>query len=434
MIMGKRDNRRTPLSGGWPSQFHSFLVEKRLVPEEKARYFAGWVERFFETANVDAARVPAERVSAFLDELSRQEEPWKVQQAREAIRLYRYFEGTSNPDRPEAGADVARDHSADAQWRTLAEEMTRVLRVRHLSLRTERSYLGWLRRFYVFTRAKDPAGLSAEDVEQFVSHLAVEGKVAASTQNQAFSALLFFFRHAMKRDLGNMGDTVRARYRRRLPVVLSRQEVRQVLSLMPPPYCLMARMTYGCGLRLQECLELRIKDVDFEQHLLTVRSGKGDKDRRTVLPESLHTEWMDHLQRVRELYERDRAEDEPGVYLPSALERKYPNAGKEWAWFWAFPAPSVSIDPRTRIVRRHFQHPSSLQKQFKRAVAKAGIAKPATVHCLRHSFATHLLEDGYDIRTVQELLGHKNVQTTMIYTHVAIKNRLGVRSPLDNPL
>jgi integron integrase len=196
----------------------------------------------------------------------------------------------------------------------------------------------------------------------------------------------------------------------------------------------MARMTYGCGLRLQECLELRIKDVDFEQHLLTVRSGKGDKDRRTVLPESLHTEWMDHLQRVRELYERDRAEDEPGVYLPSALERKYPNAGKEWAWFWAFPAPSVSIDPRTRIVRRHFQHPSALQKQFKTAVAKSGIAKPATIHCLRHSFATHLLEDGYDIRTVQELLGHKNVQTTMIYTHVAIKNRLGVRSPLDKPV
>jgi integron integrase len=312
--------------------------------------------------------------------------------------------------------------------------MTRVLRVQHLSLRTERSYLGWPRRFYAFTRGKAPADLSAHDVEQFVSHLAVQGKVAASTQNQAFSALLFFFRHALKRDLGNLGETVRARYRRRLPVVLSRQEVRQVLALMPTPYGLMARMTYGCGLRLQECLELRIKDVDFEQHLLTVRSGKGDKDRRTVLPDSLRAEWTEHIERVRDLYERDRADDHPGVYLPSALERKYPNAGKEWAWFWAFPAPTVSIDPRSRIVRRHFQHPSALQKQFKTAIAKAGVAKPATIHCLRHSFATHLLEDGYDIRTVQELLGHKNVQTTMIYTHVAIKNRLGVRSPLDKPL
>ena len=376
----------------------------------------------------------SEAASAFLDELSRQEQPWKVGQAREAIRLYRYFEGRSSADSPEPRAEVVRDHSADAQWRALAEEMTRVLRVQHLSLRTERSYLGWLRRFYVFTRGKDPAALSRDDVERFVSHLAVEGKVAASTQNQAFSAMVFFFRHALKRELGDLGETVRARYRRRLPVVLSRQEVRQVLGLMPPPYRLMAQMTYGCGLRLQECLELRIKDVDFEQQLLTVRSGKGDKDRRTVLPESLHSEWMEHLERVRELYERDRAEDQPGVYLPIALERKYPNAGKEWAWFWVFPAPSVSIDPRTRIVRRHFQHPSALQKQFKSAVRKAGLAKPATIHCLRHSFATHLLEDGYDIRTVQELLGHKNVQTTMIYTHVAIKNRLGVRSPLDKPV
>jgi integron integrase len=426
--MRTRDSDAQPVSKAWQGPFYSFLVEKGLAGEQKARHFVAWVERFLQAANADPA---PEAASAFLDELRCQVEPWKVRQAREAIRLYRYFEATFNADRPKAGAEVARDHAADAQWRALAEEMTRVLRVQQLSLRTEHSYMAWLRRFYVFTQGKDPAKLAAEDVERFISSLAVDGKVAASTQNQAFSAMLFFFRHVLKRNLGSLGETVRARYRRRLPVVLSRQEVYQVLALMPSPYRLMARMIYGCGLRLQECLELRIKDVDFEQHLLTVRSGKGDKDRRTVLPESLHAEWLEHLQHVRALYERDRAEDQPGVYLPAAVERKYPNAGKEWAWFWVFPAPSVSIDPRTRIVRRHFQHPSSLQKQFKVAVAKAGIAKPATIHCLRHSFATHLLEDGYDIRTVQELLGHKNVQTTMIYTHVAIKNPLGVRSPLD---
>lgn len=351
------------------------------------------MERFLQAANGEAT---PEAASDFLHELSRQAEPWKVRQAREAIRLYRYFQATCKADGPNRGVKKSADHTCDGQWRLLAEEMTRVVRVQHLSLRTERSYMAWLQRFYVFTQGKDPAKLDAEDVERFISKLAVDGKVAASTQNQAFSAMLFFLRHALKRNLGNLGETVRARYRRRLPVVLSRQEVYQVLALMPSPYRLMARMIYGCGLRLQECRELRIKDVDFEQGLLTVRSGKGDKDRRAVLPESLRAEWLEHVQHVRTLYERDRAEDQPGVYLPSALERKYPNAGKEWPWFWAFPAPSVSIHPRTRIVRRHFQHPSSLQKQFKVAVAKAGIPNPATIHCLRHSFATHLLEDDYD--------------------------------------
>jgi integron integrase len=193
----------------------------------------------------------------------------------------------------------------------------------------------------------------------------------------------------------------------------------------------MGRVLYGCGLRLQECLELRVKDVDFERGLLTVRAGKGDKDRQTVLPASLAAPWVEHLAAVRRLHAADRAQGLPGVALPAALERKYPNAGQEWPWFWAFPSPTVSTDPRSEVVRRHHQHPSALQKAFRAAVQRAGIPKPATLHALRHSFATHLLEDGYDIRTIQELLGHKDVQTTMIYTHVATRNRLGVRSPLD---
>ena len=193
----------------------------------------------------------------------------------------------------------------------------------------------------------------------------------------------------------------------------------------------MAMLTYGCGLRLNECISLRIKDVDLEQNVVIVRAGKGDKDRRTVLPERVKGDLINHIESVRQLYERDRRANLNGVALPSALERKYPNAGKEWGWFWLFPSRSLSIDPRTHIVRRHHIHPASLQRAFKAAVNKVGIIKQASVHTLRHSFATHLLEKGYDIRTIQELLGHKQLHTTMIYTHVARKNILGVRSPLD---
>ena len=312
--------------------------------------------------------------------------------------------------------------------------MVRILRLKHLSLRTERSYLLWLRQFRAYLRDRLPSSLQSDDVRNFLTHLAVERKVAAATQNQAFNALLFFLRNAMNRNPTDLNGSVRAKCRRRLPVVLTRQEVRQVMSRMPNPYGLMARFIYGCGLRLQECLELRIKDVDFERGFLTVRAGKGDKDRQTVLPEILLNDWLTHLSSVKSLFDKDRADNQPGVALPTALERKYPNAGAQWVWFWAFPAPTLSIDPRSHIVRRHFQHPSSLQKCFRTAVRDAGLVKPASIHTLRHSFATHLLEDGYDIRTIQELLGHQDVRTTMIYTHVVVKNRLGVRSPLDSPV
>ncbi len=313
-------------------------------------------------------------------------------------------------------------------WDRLTLAMKRRIRLRHLSYRTETSYLGWLARFRAFV-GRPPRDLASQDVESFLTDLAVKGRVSASTQNQALSALLFLFRHVLYQELAV--DAMRARQRRRLPVVLSRDEVQRVVACLPDRYAFMARLTYGAGLRLQECLELRIKDVDAERGVLTVRSGKGDKDRRTVLPESLQDAWGRHLSWVRALHEQDRGNGLPGVALPRALERKYPNAGTEWGWFWAFPAANVSTDPRSGVVRRHHQHASAFQKNFKWAVARAGITKPATIHSLRHSFATHLLEAGTDIRTIQELLGHKDVQTTMIYTHVATKNRLGVRSPLD---
>ncbi len=315
-------------------------------------------------------------------------------------------------------------------WLHLEQDMQRVLRLRHTSLRTERSYLGWLRRFRAFTGERPGVELRAGDVVRFLSHLAVDQDVSPSTQNQAFSALLFLFRHVLDRDL-DVAATVRAKPRRRLPVVLTRDEVGRVLDGLQPPFDLMARLIYGAGLRLQECLELRVKDVLLDEGVLLVRSGKGDKDRRTVLPESLLEPLAMHLRAIRAMHDADRRDDVPGVALPHALARKYPNAGQDWPWFWVFPADNLSVDPRSKIVRRHHRHPSAFQKHFKQAVARAGVAKPATIHTLRHSFATHLLEAGTDIRTIQELLGHKDVQTTMIYTHVANKNRLGVVSPLD---
>lgn len=314
-------------------------------------------------------------------------------------------------------------------WPKLQTAMQRRIRLRHLSYQTERSYLAWLKQFGGFV-GKAPRRLGRADVEAFLTHLTVEGQISVSTQNQAFSALVFLFRHVLHQELEGV-DALRARPRRRLPVVLSQAEVQCVVSHLPERFAFMARFLYGAGLRLQECLELRVKDVDFDRGILTVRSGKGDKDRRTVLPESLRSDWARHVRSIRALHAQDRQNDLPGVALPLALERKYPNAGKEWSWFWAFPATTHSMDPRSRIIRRHHQHPSAFQKHFRTAVQTAGIGKPASIHTLRHSFATHLLEAGTDIRTIQELLGHKDIKTTMIYTHVAIKNRLGVRSPLD---
>jgi len=277
-----------------------------------------------------------------------------------------------------------------------------------------------------------PLHLSGRHIQDFLSMLAVEKRVSPSTQNQALNALIFLYRHALDHELGeNELDAVRAVHKRRLPVVLTIKEVHTLFDQLSGIHRLMAQVIYGCGLRLSEGLSLRIKDVDLEQSIVVVRAGKGDKDRRTMLPVTLKDALIRHLTEVRAVYDHDRRDNLNGVFLPGALDRRYPNAGKEWGWFWLFPSKSLSVDPRSHTVRRHHMHPAALQKAVKTAVLKAGMTKPASVHTLRHSFATHLLEQGYDIRTIQELLGHQNLQTTMIYTHVATKNILGVRSPLD---
>jgi integron integrase len=408
-------------------RFKAYLLSKRLVPEKKLVFYQVWVSQFYEFAR----RKPgdffsSDEVERFLRHLSKNREEWQVKQAGEAIRLYDYF------NRQKARFEKKAAFGAEAQWKSVADEMVRVMRLKHRSVRTEKTYLMWVRSFYRFLNGRSPRALDGSHVKDFLTHLAVERRVAASTQNQAFNAILFLFRHVLEEDLGDIRGAVRAAKKRRLPVVLTKQEVLNLMDHLQGTSRLMAQVIYGCGLRLRECLQLRIKDIDFERCCVTVRSGKGDKDRETVLPESLKNELRGHLEKVREFYQADRKDQVAGVQLPAALDRKYPHAGSEWIWQWLFPSSSLSVDPRTRQIRRHHVHPSNLQKQIKRAAQEAGLAKRVTVHTLRHSFATHLLEKGYDIRTVQELLGHTSVQTTMIYTHVATKNKLGVRSPLDS--
>lgn len=364
-----------------------------------------------------------EEKSAYLHALSTYHEEWQVKQADHALRLYRHYLGTLLP------ADTSRAEKDDA-WKAILDEMRDVMRVRHCALQTEKTYMRWVASFSNAV-GKPPGAVDANDVQQYLSDLAVRRKVSRSTQNQAFNALLFLFRHVLERDIGNISNTVRSRVRRRLPVVLTTQEVEQVLGHMKDTYRLMAMLIYGGGMRLMECLRLRIKDIDMERQTVTVRSGKGDKDRQTLLAERVMSPLLSHLDRVRELYEHDREDNVAGVALPGALGRKYPHAGTEWGWQWLFPSTRLSVDPRSKTVRRHHVSPTPLQRAFKSAVRQAGIVKPASLHTLRHSFATHLLENGYDIRTVQELLGHANVQTTMIYTHVAKNNIFAVQSPLD---
>ncbi|HNQ25066.1 MAG TPA: integron integrase [Phycisphaerae bacterium] len=313
----------------------------------------------------------------------------------------------------------------------LRAQVAEVCRFRHMSLRTEDTYWQWIRRYIFFHNKRHPRELGAPEIQQFLSHLAVHDHVAAGTQNQALNALVFLYREVLGHDPGDFGPIERAPNRRRMPVVLSREEVGRLLSAMQGTVRLMAQVLYGTGLRLMELLRLRVKDVDSAQGHIIVREGKGAKDRVTILPESLRLPLQEHLERVRLLHQRDLADGLGWVELPLGLQRKYPNAEREWGWQWVFPSAFRSRQPQTGRLGRHHTAPVALQRAFRDAVRLAGINKPASPHCLRHSFATALLEAGYDIRTVQELLGHKDLSTTQIYTHVMAKPGLGVRSPVD---
>ncbi len=313
----------------------------------------------------------------------------------------------------------------------LLEQVRNKIRAKHFSYRTEKTYLQWIRRYIRFHGLKHPREMGGPEVEAFLTALAVDNKVAASTQNQALSAVLFLYRDVLEQELPWLGNVVRAKNPHRLPVVLTRAEVQQVLARMNGTAWLIASMLYGAGLRISECLQLRIKDMELSRRELLIRDAKGQKDRITVLPDALLPHLRDHLARVRVVFEADRRAERPGVSLPFALRRKYPHAAESWGWQYVFPARAFCRDIYSGEMVRHHLHPQRLQRAVKEAVRAAGIAKPASCHTLRHCFATHLLEDGYDIRTVQELLGHSDVKTTMIYTHVLNRGGRGVKSPLD---
>ena len=313
----------------------------------------------------------------------------------------------------------------------LLDQMREIFRTRHYSIRTEQAYVHWAKRFILFHRKRHPKTMGEPEIAQYLTYLATQRKVAASTQNQTLNELIFLYHEVLKINLGRIDDVVRAKKPQHLPQVLTPEEVQRVLSFIQDTHQLMARLLYGAGLRLLECCRLRVKDVDLEQNQILVRDGKGEKDRLTMLPLQLNEPLRLHLERVRTLHENDLRAGHGRVHLPYALEVKFPKANQEWGWQWVFPSRSLSHDLRSGVIRRHHVHENSLQKAVRRAALLARLSKPVSCHTFRHSFATHLLEMGYDIRTVQELLGHSDVSTTMIYTHVMKQPGIGVKSPLD---
>ena len=332
---------------------------------------------------------------------------------------------------PQSKTPTPHGAGSPGQQPKLLDRLRDTLRRRHYSLATEEAYAGWCRRFILFHNKRHPDAMGEAEIRDFLTHLAVDGRVAASTQNQALNAIVFLYSQVLERELGSFGQVERAKRPERLPVVLTREEIKRILVALDGVPRLIGELLYGGGLRVMEAMRLRVKDVDFGQKHLLIRDGKGGKDRTTLLPGRVVEGLRGHLERVRLIWTADRAAGLPGVYLPHALEKKYPSAGAEWGWQWVFPSEVLSVDPRSGLRRRHHQSETTIQRAVKAAAKLAGVEKPATPHTFRHSFATHLLEAGSDIRTVQELLGHADVSTTMIYTHVLARGPGGVVSPLD---
>lgn len=340
--------------------------------------------------------------------------------------------GPANSKRPDTGRPAAKSSIRDPLNSHLFERYTEALETRHYSPRTSETYLKWMDKFAIYHKGKNLLALEEKDINAFLTSLAVSEKVSASTQNQALAAILFFYRFIAQHDIRDLGDVVRAKKPTRLPVVMSRNEVKAVLAQLRGDKWLASRLMYGTGLRLMECLNLRIQDIDFERNEILVRNGKGAKDRVTMLPETLKNPLQEHLERVKTLHQTDIKEGWGRVPLPGALDRKLTNGSTDWCWQWVFPQSRRWKNPETGEEGRYHMDETVLQRSVHEAVLKAGLAKRASCHTFRHSFATHLIESGYDIRTVQELLGHSDVKTTMIYTHVLNKGPSGVRSPLDN--
>jgi integron integrase len=414
-------------------EFQAFLLEKKLAPEKNVFFYALWASKYFIYARkkqINSDEYQENAVIEFIESLKSDSNvsDWQIRQAQDAIRLYYFHYRGLKPN------NLSAVKSTDFESELL-KETQRLIRLKHYSYSTEKTYLQWIKRFIEYMKQtgekETSAALASADCKKYLSHLALKEKVSSSTQNQAFNAILFLFRNVLCKDIGDIADTVRAKRGQKLPVVFSVEEVKRLLACLNDRDFLIAGLIYGTGLRLMELARLRVKDIDMDLNMLTVRSGKGDKDRTTILPAAVKEQLKNHLIEVKCLHESDLARGYGEVHLPDALNRKFPNACKEWAWQYVFPANNISVDPRDGKIRRHHIGDTAIQAMIKKAIKKAAIPKHGSVHTLRHSFATHLLMNGVNIREVQELLGHKNVETTMIYTHVLRDMSHAPKSPLD---
>ncbi len=418
------------------ADFGKYLLESKMVAAGKEKFMVHWTRKFFEYRLRHPQIIWSDLLPLYIKELDStgSYKDWQIRQADQAVRLYfSNFLISISPKISHGGASTVNNQTPQ---KIALQSFQEALRLRNYALRTERTYINWVVQYFNFCKTRNPSfsensPCSVDLVRDFLAYLVMTKNVSASTQNLAFNSILMFFRLVFNQDLGDLKNTVRARTGQKLPVVLSVDETKKLLESVKGTTGLMLKIIYGGGLRVNECCSLRIKDIDFDQSLITIRGGKGGKDRTTLLPASLTGELRSHIAKVLTLHDKDIAEGYGAVWLPHALDRKYPNAPTQKAWQYLFPSANRSIDPRSNIIRRHHVSDSTLQRAVKVAIKKAGIHKHASVHCLRHSFATHLLLNGVDLRQIQELLGHSKVETTMIYTHVVKDMRNPVASPFD---
>jgi integron integrase len=416
-------------------EFQDFLLSNNLAPQKNVLYLAVWVSKFLAFSNKSSQADIDQTVAEFIESLEAREEikDWQVRQAREAVSLYlNHFKGG---EELKAVSGKASPEARLSDGPKLLAEMKQLIRLKHLAYNTETAYLDWIERYFTYlretTKGDSSVVLAPETVRNFLSHLAISKQVSSSTQNQALCALVFLFRDVLRQDLGDISGMVWAKRGKKLPVVLWVDEVKALFPHLSGLALLIAQLLYGSGLRLMELARMRVLDIDFDGNFIIVRNGKGDKDRSTILPDAVKGQLLLHLERVKTLHEKDLKIGHGEVYLPTALARKYKNAAKELKWQYVFPSAKLSVDPRSGKVRRHHISDKAIQTAIAKAVKKAGIVKHATVHTLRHSFATHLLMRGVNIRDIQALLGHKSIETTMIYTHVLRDMQNVPLSPLD---
>jgi integron integrase len=415
-------------------------LNKLGIPDEKVNFYLMWAKRYIRFLNgLPVDQASSDMVKAFFLDLGKDPriEGWQIRQAEDAVAILHkdlkkvLVLNKAAPESIPFRDTVVDSRTLEIRYGNLIKRFECEIATEHLAKNTKEAYGQWIKRFLTFHGLKEPDFLDAVCIKEYLEYLASVRKVASSTQNQAMCAIVFLYSRVLNRDPGNFSDFTRAKMPQHVPTVLTKNEVNRLLEHLTGVYLLMAGLLWGSGLRKMECLRLRIMDIDFETRQVTVRNGKGAKDRVTMLAERYVGMLKEQFEKSRLLYDEDRKQNLPGVYISSAIERKFPNAGKEWIWQFVFPSAQLSVDPESRVVRRHHLHPDVLQRRIKYAAQKAGITKRVSCHTLRHSFATELLKNGADIRTVQELLGHSDVSTTMIYTHVLNRPGVAAKSPAD---